>query len=115
MPLFDDSSPTPAQLAAKQVRQAFRSAVREAVGALRQVHQQIWLMDGLDPQDVFDQFTTEGAHEIDANDACIAFITAMAITNGQTIDDYIDAADYTPPAGVTLTVEMDDSVTVVGP
>lgn len=111
MPILSDSAPTAAQASAHQIRQAFRDSINEAAATLKQARQQVWGVDVV-PQDVFDVFGTDGGKYIDMRDACVAFITAMATANGQSLSDFIDSADYSPPGGVTLTVEMDGSITV---
>jgi hypothetical protein len=110
--LLDDSPPSAEVLAARQVRQAIRSAILEAVAAVKQTHTQIWMMEGLDPQNEFDEFGTNGGAYIAAQDALVAMITAVAEANGQTVDDYIDAMWYQPAPGKTVTVNMDGTVTV---
>jgi hypothetical protein len=113
MPHFLDDSPlTPEQMAARQIRQTFRDLIHQAVFALEQEHQQLWMMDGVATQDIYDEFTTLGGKERDAHDAIVTFITSMATANGLTIGDYIDSAQYAPTGGHTLTTNMDGTVTV---
>ena len=112
MSLLDDSDQTPEQRTAKQVRFAIRSTALEAVDAVKQIHTQIWMQDGVDPQDVFNQFTTHGADYLSARDAMVTFITEIATANDQTLADYITPEWYEPPAGKSLTVNVDGSITV---
>jgi hypothetical protein len=103
--------PTSAQIAARQVRLSLADAKDAMVAALQQVHTQLYLINGVDPQDVFDDFGTSAAKYIDIRDAFVACLTAVATANGKIIDQYIDSIYYNPPEGKVLTVNVDGTIT----
>lgn len=113
MSLLTDSGPTPEAAAAKQIRQAIRSSALNDVDQIRQIQTQIWKLDGVDPQDVFDEFGTLAGAMLDARDALVAKVSAIAVDNGQVLADYIDSSWYdNTVGGHTATVNMDGTVTV---
>jgi hypothetical protein len=100
-----------AELAAHQVRRAIIDARDAVKGALEQIHTQLYLVDGVDPQDVFDDFATNGSKLVAFNDAAVAFLDDIATANGQAITDIIADAMHEPPAGKELVENVDHSIT----
>jgi len=100
-------------MAAKQIRQSIRGFALNGVDQIRQIQTQIWKLDGVAAQDVFDEFTTLAGAMLDARDAIVALVTAIAVANGQVVGDYIDPSWYDNTVnGHTASVNMDGTVTV---
>ncbi len=106
-------STTAAARSEQLIRAAYSELIDKAVGVLRERQAAIWSgSGGATPQQVYNQFGADAVEMRTAKNAIVTMITTMAAANGETIADYIAANEYTAPAGVTVTSNVDGTVTV---
>ena len=109
------ANPTPAipvaQAAYQGVLDFNAGAFVAQVAAFKEAFARIWnRQDGVTPQQMFDQAGTNAGNLFAAANASVAYFTAMAAANGQTLANYLQPADYTPP--LPYTINADGTVTV---
>ena len=106
-------SETAAQKAATEIRALITQTLGVAIANLRRMHTLIYEnADGATPQQVFDAFGADAVNMRTAKTAKVTMISAIAVANGETIDDLIASTDYDVPAGMTVTNNGDGTVTV---
>jgi hypothetical protein len=116
MSLLPDYSPevsTPAKKMADFMVAEFDRELRRRLNQHQVLFRRFWYTSGVDPQAVFDALGVHAALWLQLGSKDIQDIASSLSLAGQSLSDYIQLVDYSPPR--VLTINPDGTVTVGGP